>query len=166
MNIARTTVIVTLAALAMAAAWLGCGVKSLPIPPEDARPARILDLRAVSENRGVELSWGRPDTYASGAKMRDLGSFWVMRSDTQGQYRKVTEIPVTDRQRFQVQRRFSYLDSATEVGHAYSYRVVARTTDGYESEPSNEVALTRTVPRPPPNPETFVLPTPTPVPLP
>ena len=96
--------------------------------------------------------------------MRDLGSFTVMRSEANGAFEPIAKIPVTDNERFQVQSVFRYLDTATTLGHEYGYRVTASTTDGYVSEPSNEVALTRETPPPPPNPETYVLPTPTPIP--
>jgi len=35
--------------------WLGCGVKSVPIAPEAARPAKILNLEGSSSNNGIRL---------------------------------------------------------------------------------------------------------------
>jgi hypothetical protein len=145
-------------------AWLGCGVKSMPIPPEAARPEKILDLEAATAKNGIRLTWGRPDNYAGGDKMRDLAGFAVSRSEADGPYRKVIDIPVTDQGRFQVQRTFTYMDNATEVGKTYHYQAVSNTTDGYTSEPSNTVTILRKIPPPPPRPEDFMLPTPTPLP--
>ncbi|HXW85043.1 MAG TPA: hypothetical protein VEJ86_11600 [Candidatus Binataceae bacterium] len=156
--------IATLALLVMTAAWLGCGVKSPPIPPQYSRPQRIADLRAESLANGVQLTWSRPETYAGGARLRALGSFTVMRSERKGAFQKIAEIQVTDQQRFQVQTVFRYVDEATAVGQTYDYRVTASTTDGYVSEPSNDAIVTRVVPPPAPNPETYMLPTPTPIP--
>ena len=68
-----------IAALA-SAAFAGCGVKSQPIPPEAARPERILGLEAANAKDGILLTWDRPDNYAGGQKMRDLGSFAISRS--------------------------------------------------------------------------------------
>jgi hypothetical protein len=147
-----------------AAMWAGCGVKSPPIPPEYARPERIMNLRATSEKRGIELSWGRPDKYVGGDTLRDLAGFVLTRSDSGAPYQQIAEVPVTDQDRFQKQRVFQYLDKNTTVGHQYMYRVISRTTDDYQSDPSNEATITRTIPPPPPNPETYVLPTPTPLP--
>ena len=157
---------VELLAFVAAAAWVGCGVKSPPVPPQAARPQRISDLRAASVENGVKLSWGRPTTYEAGGKMRNLGFFSVMRSDGQGFFRNVGEVPVTDQQRFQQQQMFAFTDHDTTIGHSYTYQVISYTQDNYRSGPSNPVEIERTVPRPPPNPETFVLPTPTPLPLP
>ena len=77
-------------------ASLGCGVKSMPIPPEAARPEQILDLEAATAKNGIRLTWGRPDNYAGGQKMRDLAGFTVSRSEADGPYRKIIDIPVTD----------------------------------------------------------------------
>ena len=158
--------VVGLLAVVAAAAWVGCGVKSRPVPPQAARPQRILDLHAVSVQEGVRLSWGRPTTYEAGGKMRNLGYFAIMRSDGQGIFRNVGEVPVTDQERFQQQQMFAYTDHDTTIGHSYTYHIVSYTLDNYRSAPSNPVEIERTVPRPPPNPETYVLPTPTPLPLP
>ena len=158
--------VVALLAFVAAAAWVGCGVKSPPVRPQAARPQRIPDLHAESVEHGVRLHWGRPTTYEAGGKMRNLGFFAVMRSDAQGFFRNVGEVPVTDQQRFQQQQMFAFTDHDTTIGHSYTYQVISYTQDNYSSAPSNPVEIERTVPRPPPNPETFVLPTPTPLPLP
>ena len=152
------------AAIAASMLWLGCGVKSPPVPPEQAVPERIVDLTAVSAKDGIHLGWERPDRYAGGHRMRDLGKFEIERAEDSGAYRPLVDIPVNDQQRFQQQRHFDYIDSATEIGHSYKYRVLSETQDGYRSKPSNEAEATRVVPKPPPNPENFVLPQPTPLP--
>lgn len=146
------------------ALWTGCGVKSEPIPPQLAMPERIVSLTATSEKPGIFLRWDRPQRYAGGSRMRDLGSFDVMRAGPTGDFHSVASIPVTDQQRFQQQRRFTYLDKGVKVGDTYRYQVVSETLDHYRSAPSNEVELKRTIPKPPPSPEHFVLPTPTPLP--
>ncbi|MDO8434628.1 MAG: hypothetical protein Q7S58_19705 [Candidatus Binatus sp.] len=144
--------------------WLGCGVKSAPIPPESARPERILDLQAASAKNGVRLTWSRPEKYAGGDKLTDLSGFTVSRAEADGAFQNVRDVPVTDQGRFQVQPTFTITDDATQVGKTYRYTVTSNTTDDYHSQPSNEVTILRKVPPPPPNPETFMLPTPTQLP--
>lgn len=156
---------VAAAGVLASALWLGCGVKSVPVPPEEAVPERIVSLSAASINKGIELSWIRPDRYAGGHRMRDLAKFELFRADASGgSYEPIAQIPVTDQQRFQQQRRFTYLDTDTRLGQAYRYQVVSETADGYRSRPSNEAEVVREKPKPPPNPENFVLPQPTPLP--
>ena len=155
---------IALTAIAATALWLGCGVKSPPIPPEAAKPEQILDLQASSQRAGIRVVWHRPERYAGGGAMRDLGSFTLMRAESDGPYLKVADVPVTDQARFQVQRTFTYIDQNTEVGKTYHYEIVSNTTDGYVSKPSNTATVVRRIPPPPPNPDTFQLPTPTPIP--
>lgn len=150
----------------LAATLAGCGVKNEPIPPQEARPERILDLRAESVASGIKLEWGRPFHYQGGARLRDLGGFVILRSDNGGPMKRLIEVPVTDRGKFRVAKRFTYIDRATKIGSNYRYAVISETTDNYRSLPSNEVELKRVVPPPPPNPENFVLPTPRPFPSP
>jgi len=163
-NRMRAYIIASIVAFAAAAAWAGCGVKSPPIPSGEARPQKILDLRAESEKGAIRLSWGRPDTYAGGSAMHDLASFLIMRTQAQSQYKEIGRVEVTDNGRFQKQETFSYRDSDTILGHSYSYEIISITSNGFQSEPSNEITLVRSVPPPPPNPENFVVPTPAPLP--
>ena len=147
------------------AAWLpGCGVKSAPIPPEYARPERILDLRAEAAVSGIKLTWTRPSRYVGGHTMRDLSGFVLKRADGDGPMTALVKIPVTDRERFQIEEEFSYLDGETRMGSRYRYSVIAETEDGYHSEASNEVEFTRIKPPLAPNPENFKLPAPSPLP--
>src|SRR5215471_14368374 len=136
-------------AFVSAALTVGCGVKSPPVPPQAARPTRIVNLHAASVKDGVRLVWGRPATYEAGGKMRNLGYFSVLRSESPGSFKEIGEVPVTDQQRFQQQQAFSYIDSNTTVGNTYSYQIVSFTQDDYKSSPSNTATIERTVPRPP-----------------
>lgn len=160
MTVERTKLIV---AVGMSALILGCGIKGPPIAPELVRPARIEDLRASPDADGIKLAWQRPIKYSGGGRMRDLGGFVIMRAAGGGPMQPLVELPVTDQERFSVQHDFSYIDNETAFGQHYSYEIISRTTDGYVSAPSNEVALTRVKPPPPPNPDQFKLPAPTPL---
>ncbi|HUO04983.1 MAG TPA: fibronectin type III domain-containing protein [Candidatus Binataceae bacterium] len=142
----------------------GCGVKSAPIPPQYAKPQKILDLEAVNDKDGVRLTWRRPDQYVGGAKLSDLGGFTLSRTEVGSPSKEIAQVNVTDQGRFQVQHIFTYKDTATTVGKTYHYQVVALTTDGYRSDPSNDATIMRKLPTPPPNPENYVLPSPVPLP--
>ncbi len=125
---------------------------------------RIVGLEASAQKHGVMLSWERPDRTAGGGRLRDLGTFEIDRAENTGAFRQLTDVPVTDQDRFQQQRQFTYLDSSAEVGHQYRYQVFSSTLDAYRSDPSNEAEITYQLPKPPPNPENFVIPQPKPLP--
>lgn len=156
------TLTLALAALASAIV-LGCGVKSQPISPEAARPEKIVGLEATNAKEGIRLSWDRPELYAGGAKMKDLGSFSISRAAEGKPAEKIGDIQVHDEGRFQVQNTFEFIDGSTVMGKTYHYQVTSSTTDGYVSEASNDVAIVRKNASAPPNPDTFVVPTPVPL---
>ena len=156
------TIGLMIAALANAV-FLGCGVKSSPIPPEAARPEKIAGLEAANAKEGIRLTWDRPENYAGGQKMKDLGSFSIMRAQEGKPAEKIGDIQVHDEGRFQVQNTFEFIDGSTIMGKTYHYQVTSSTTDGYVSEASNDVAIVRKNASAPPNPDTFVVPTPIPL---
>ncbi len=156
------TLALMISALA-SAVFPGCGVKSQPIPPEAARPEKIAGLEAANAKEGIRLTWDRPENYAGGAKMKDLGSFTISRAEEGKPAEKIGDIQVNDEGRFQVQNTFTFIDGSTIMGKTYHYQVTSSTSDGYVSEPSNDVAIVRKNPSAPPNPENFVVPTPVPL---
>ncbi|HTJ08087.1 MAG TPA: hypothetical protein VL393_00240 [Candidatus Binataceae bacterium] len=154
-----------LAAVVMAIAMApGCGSKSRPIAPELTHPDRINDLSAKPDPKGIRLTWSRPMKYSGGASLRDLAGFRLMRAEGDGSLTDLAELPVTDQERFQKVRRFAYVDTSAQMGHNYRYMIIAETSDGYQSDPSNVVEQTRTKPAPAVTPENFKLPMPAPLP--
>jgi hypothetical protein len=151
-------------ALLVAISMGACGVKSAPVPPSQATPARIDDLHASAAPDGIRLTWGRPTQYVGGHRMRDLSGFVIMRSQDNQPMQPLIEIPVTDRERFQKQHEFEYVDGETALDQTYRYEIISETSDGYRSTPSNMVRCTRVRPKPPPNPNNFSLPVPSPLP--
>jgi len=162
MNAGRRAI--ALAGFAIAVALAGCGVKSQPIPPEAARPERITRLQASPDQDGIRLAWPRPDSYTSGHAMRDLAGFVVMRAQGESAMTPVAQLPVSDRERFQKIRGLEWVDTTAGMGSTYRYQVVSMTSDGYRSDPSNQVTFTRIAPPPPANPANFALPAPSPLP--
>ncbi len=129
---------------------LACGRKTIVKAPELVAPERIDNLTAANAVEGIQLSWRRPERYADGSHMYDLGSFRVERGVGSDVFVAVKTVEVTDRERFQQERRFGWTDTDTVLGQTYRYRVVSETTDGYVSEPSNVAILERAQPTPTP----------------
>ena len=127
---------------------VACGHKTPVRPPEWVVPEAIGDLSLdVDDKKHVlVLRWGRPQEYADGSEMDDLGGFVVLRA-TQGEkgaesgFTQIATIAVTDRDRFRKAKKFTYTDSQLSPGVLYRYRVQAVTLDGYASDLSNTVEL-------------------------
>ena len=124
--------------------WLiaACGHKTPVYPPELVAPQAIADLRLTASDSGIELRWGRPETYADGRDMDDLGGFVVLRAAQPkdgrlSAFSRLATIPVEDRDRFRQISRFRFTDGQLEAGTRYQYRIQAFTLDGDYSIPSN-----------------------------
>ncbi len=122
-----------------------CGHKTDIRPPALVAPEAIGDLALTLEDQGVTLKWSRPQRYAGGGEMDDLGGFVVLRAQRNGaQVQPFTRralIPVEDRDRFRQEKKFSYTDELLTAGTLYRYRVLAVTLDGYLGSVSNTVEL-------------------------
>ena len=116
---------------------LACGRKTALKPPELVRPQAIDNLAAAPVAEGIELVWQRPDRYADGSRMEDLGRFVIERSDAGDPFHTIATLPVTDRERFRKVRRIHYVDASPQPGMRYAYRVFSVTLDEYVSLPSN-----------------------------
>ena len=152
------------AALVVTIAAVGCGAKSRPIPPELTHPDRVNDLSAKPDPKGIRLTWSRPMKYSGGASLKDLAGFRLLRAEGDGSLADLAELPITDQERFQKVRRFAYVDTTAQMDHSYRYTMIAETSDGYQSDPSNVVQQTRRPPTPPLTPENFKLPMPARIP--
>jgi hypothetical protein len=137
------------AALIAALGALGCGMKTRPLPPSQAIPVAITDLRAQPESEGIRLTFSRPEKYLGGNPMRDLNHFVIMRAEDGGKLVPFVEAPVPDRERLQKPKTLSYLDRDTLMNRTYRYVIISVTDDGDKSYPSNEVSATR-IPLSPP----------------
>jgi hypothetical protein len=128
------------------AALVGCGRKTDVKAPQLVAPQPIAALAAENESDGIRLRWERPRDYVDGTSMNDLAGFRIERRRGSEEFAELARVEVEDRYRFQQVRRFRYLDTTTEVGVAYEYRVYCFTLDGYESAVSNLVQIARAIP--------------------
>lgn len=140
------------AALALLMVAVACGRKTEVKPPEFVAPRMITEVALTTRPDGVGLSWTRPTEYVDGTTMEDLSGFVIERSRHNEPFRELARVEVTDRGRFQKERRFSYVDTAVIENATYHYRVVAFTTDGYYGAPSGAATLTWEPPHPSPSP--------------
>ncbi len=120
---------VVLAVVVFSVSFPGCGKKGDPIPPGLVPPPVVSDLKAVSVDRGVLLTWTMPDQNADVDKIR------IFRSDLEiageecpgcpRQYNVIAELPP----RFpglvkEGERAARWLDDRTKPGWLYTYKIV------------------------------------------
>ena len=130
------------ATLLLAVAVLACGRKSGPVAPQLVKPETPGALVAASVAAGVRLTWRRPDSYTSGRKMNDLGSFTIERATGAAPFELIGELKLDDRLRFRKDTSLDWIDHEVTPGQEYSYRVIAITIDEYESAPAGPIAIT------------------------
>ena len=137
--------------LAAALLLVACGVKTRPLAPELVRPEPPTTLVAASTPDGVRLTWRRPVSYSGGRHMRDLGGFDVDRATGADSvdFTRAGRFELNDQTRFRQERSMEWIDTSAEVGTTYRYRIVAYTTDGYRSEPSESVVISHRAVTPP-----------------
>jgi hypothetical protein len=132
-----------LLALRLAASLLaGCGMKGDPVAPELVQPLPVERLSATPAADGVALRWRRPTHYSGGTRMRDLERFEIQRAPAQVDrqpFALAGVLTLTDQQRYRQVRTLEWTDTMTTPGVGYWYRIVAVTSDGYRSPPSEPV---------------------------
>jgi hypothetical protein len=135
-------------AAAILVVWSSCGRQTDVKPPQLVAPETIKKLSAKNEEKGIRLSWERPDKYVDGSVMLDLAAFRIERSLADGAFHTLRKVEVTDRDRFRQMRRFRMIDADVSLNQRYRYRVVSFTLDNHISGPSNIVDIERVVPTP------------------
>ena len=143
--------VLTLVALVLLAP--ACGRKTMPKPPQLVAPKPVQEISLATQKNGILVRWSRPTEYVDGSGMEDLGGFVVERNRYNSKFEEIARVPVTDQGRFQKAKRFDYLDSQLLDGATYHYRIVAYTTDGYYSVPSDAGEITWNPPSVPANPD-------------
>ena len=132
--------------------WAGlmsaCGVKTDPVPPNQAPPPAVADLTGELEKNRVTLTWSVPPGDAGAAA---VGGFRVLRAKE-----AITDDPCQDcsPRFFQVrdlaffpvsgslpEGRDMVYSEDVEKGFIYKFKVVAYSPNGVEGEGSNEVVF-------------------------
>ncbi len=135
----RRAAVVTGLLLALGAP--ACGRKTMPKPPQLVAPMTVQELSLARQSGGILVRWSRPTEYVDGSRMEDLAGFVVERNRYNSKFEEIGRVPVTDRGRFQKAKRFDFVDTQLLPGATYHYRIVAFTTDGYYSTPSDAAEI-------------------------
>ncbi len=147
----------TVPAWSIIAAWVlalvilsACGRKTLPIPPHEAVPEAIRDLRFQQDESQVVLTWTYPKVTTVGTKLPAIDSFLVLRAVIPEQeycpgcpvtFSAAEEVKadkaITDSKR----RQARYTETILRPGHRYLYQVQTKAGWRVVSDPSNLVSF-------------------------
>jgi len=153
----QNVLLIGLCLLAVAA----CGRKTLPVPPDQAVPAPVNDLRYHQEQSRIVLTWTPPKRTAVGSRLQGIDSFLVMRAVVPEDdycpgcpvnFSTTTELPYDEAVSPDGKGRATarFIETLLRPGHRYLYRV--RTKAGWRliSEDSNTVSFLWVTPAAPP----------------
>jgi hypothetical protein len=127
---------------------LGCGKKAPPVPPRQAKPPAVNDLRASIDGDTLKLAWTIPRE--KGTIMPSLSGFIVYRSkmllsDSDCKncpvlFKRVADIPYEVRASGYMKKGNSAYTATLEKGYRYIYKVIVY-RKGVTSNDSNYVDL-------------------------
>lgn len=146
MRIGSSGLIVCLCA-AIALFSISCGRKTDPTTPDSPRPAAVEDLSLVTRDAFAFLSWTIPARNIEGKVLSvdQLLEFRVFRatidrSRKKPRFHQVAAIPPVNPEEAEIRNnRVYWKDGPLQYGHVYAYRVVAVSTRGGISPPSEAV---------------------------
>lgn len=144
--------------------FAGCGFKAPPLPAHSMLPERVQNpAYGFNEEERVIITFQPPDKNRRGWPLKDLGGFYVDRSENQLGPGFCPACPVTYRYRFQIAAadppplkdiaQVTYtIDDRLKPGYSYRYRIVAHNQAG-DFDPDTGSVLTINYDRPARPPE-------------
>ncbi|MDA8160942.1 MAG: fibronectin type III domain-containing protein [Desulfobacteraceae bacterium] len=128
----------------------GCGLKTPPIPPHEAVPRPIHDLKFFQDENQVVLTWTYPKHTTVGTDLPGIKSFLILRSVVPESdycpgcpvvFSSTVEVPAEQAIVDAKRRQARYTETILRPGHRYLYQV--RTKAGWRlvSDDSNLVSF-------------------------
>lgn len=132
----------------------GCGLKTMPVPPQEIVPAAITDLRYELDEKGVNLQWTFPGKTVRGEDLHEVATFALYRAVVPAESACDT-CPIPFGDPIQVpggtvaggkEKTASYTSTLLRPGHIYSFMVRTRAGWWAESADSNIVSFLWDIP--------------------
>ena len=124
--------------------FLGCGLKTPPVPYPLAKPVAITNLTAVARYNSIILLWGVPDKNTDGSVLKDIKGFNLVRGGI-----PISKIGTEEKEIYKQWRYpcppgvhfMTIYDREIEYGFRYTYLVFTVTKNDVVSDPSNQVVV-------------------------
>lgn len=134
----------------LAASLWACGRKTLPIPPQDAIPAAITDLRYHQDENNIVLTWTYPKQTTVGSSLQEIDTFQIYRAVVpESEYCAGCPVPFSSAVELRFEeavldpkkRLAQYTETLLRPGHRYVYKVITKAGWRLLSDDSNLVSL-------------------------
>lgn len=134
----------------IAASLWACGRKTLPIPPQDAIPSAITDLRYHQDENNIVLSWTYPKMTTVGSRLNKIEAFLIYRAVVPESdycagcpvpFSSAVELSFDDVVIDSKKRLAQYTETLLRPGHRYVYKVITKAGWRLLSDDSNLVAF-------------------------
>lgn len=128
----------------------GCGRKTLPIPPYEAVPEPVRDLRYQQEENQLTLTWTYPERTTVGSELPGLKAFLVLRAVVPEKdycagcpvtFSSAVEIEAEKAITDSKKRQARYTETILRAGHRYLYKVQTKAGWRLVSDDSNTVVF-------------------------
>ncbi len=128
---------------------VGCGYKTMPVPPEEIVPQPITDLRYELSEKGVTLYWTYPEKTVRGDKLTDITSFDLYRAVVPADaYCDTCPVPFGEPLKLPggavsegTAKTATYSSTLLRPGHLFFFKVRSRAGWWAESADSNLVSF-------------------------
>lgn len=136
--------------IAFCLAFAACGRKTLPIPPQDAVPLPITDLRYQQDENNIVLTWTYPRQTTAGSDLPGIHSFLVLRAVVpEEDYCSGCPVPFSSAVEIDLgkalvdvkKREARYTETILRPGHRYFYKVQTKAGWRLISDDSNTVSF-------------------------
>jgi len=125
----------------------GCGIKTMPIPPQAVIPEAISDLKCKLDEKSATLSWSYPGRSIQGESIDNIRNFKIFKAEV-AEEDYCPSCPIIydfhfeiNASRLKPRKKIHFSDTDLRTGYHYTYMVQSHSGWNIKSRDSNRVAF-------------------------
>ena len=125
----------------------GCGIKTMPIPPQAVIPEAISDLKCKLDEKRANLSWSYPGRSIQGESIDNIRNFKIFKAEV-AEENYCPSCPIIydfhfeiNASRLKPRKKIHFPDTDLRPGYHYTYMVQSHSGWNIKSRDSNRVAF-------------------------
>ncbi len=125
----------------------GCGIKTMPIPPQAVIPEAISDLKCKLDEKSANLSWSYPGRSIQGESIDNIRNFKIFKAEV-AEKDYCPNCPIIYNFHFEInasrlkpRKKIHFSDTDLKTGYHYTYMVQSHSGWNIKSRDSNRVAF-------------------------